>query len=164
MKDSDTFAAITLAGNILQFIVHVKDVYLGVEEARQLKTGFVLAERHQDALSRLGGVVDTVANDMTAIDDAASPNEKAMRDLGKRCIELSNEIQAEVDKQTTKEPASLFKTAKNAVWGEEVAKDLEQRTKDLDALLKSSLKTLLAHIRCLLTLILILLASSMHMQ
>ena len=87
---------------------------------------------------------------MTAIDECtASPNEKAMRDLGKRCIELANEIQVEVDSQTTKEPASLFKTAKNAVWGEETAKCLEQRTKDLDVLLKSSLKTLLAHIRYL---------------
>lgn len=145
--DSDTFAAITLAGHVLRFIVHVKDVYLGVEEARQLKTGFELAERHKDALTRLGGVVDSIADDMTAIDDCASPNEKAMRDLGKRCIELSNEIQAEVDSQTTKEPASLFKTAKNVVWGEETAKDLEQRTKDLDVLLKNSLKTLHAHIR-----------------
>lgn len=144
--DSDTFAAITLAGNVLQFIVHVKDVYLGVEEARQLKTGFALAERHQDGLSRLGGVIDTIVTNMAAIDDAASPNEKRMRDLGKRCVDLSNEIRAEVTSHTSKEPASLFKTAKSVVWGEETAKDLEQRTKDLDDLLRNTLKTLLTHI------------------
>ena len=150
LPSMDPFTAISLAGNILQFSIYLKDIYRQADEIRKSPAGF--SEKHQEILSassRFTDVVENITLDSSVIEDDASIPEKKIRDLGRRCVELAHDTQKDVESQAIKKPTSLIKTAKRVVLGTWNMTGLERRLQEVDELQKTLFKNLVAHIKYL---------------
>lgn len=144
----DPFTAISLAGNILKFVLYAKDILREGEDIPGSPTESTTKDQEFLSLSsRLTDAVNSITLYTNTTGDEASSTEKKIGDLGSRCIELADHIQNEVNTNAAKSP-SLLNTAKSALWGDRgnIA-DPEKQKKELEEIRNTLLKHLITHIR-----------------
>ncbi|KAK0616630.1 small s protein [Immersiella caudata] len=147
----DPFTAISLAGNILQFITFVKTIYKTARELQKSATGLAKADEalHWSA-SELQTIVDNITAGVGSIPDhpgrSNNSSDLRIRELGRQCREISEELVSDLGKKGTQNKFSFLDAVKSAMRRAANQSELDEKTKRLNDVQNALFKHLVAHI------------------
>ncbi|KAF7549483.1 hypothetical protein G7Z17_g6349 [Cylindrodendrum hubeiense] len=146
----DPFVATSLAGNIIQFALWAKDIYVQVRELQKSASGLTKNdERVQWSTSELQDITESIISGVDSLGLAASNSELQIRQLGEMCCNLSKELVGELQGTSVDGHQSMVKSVRRIVT-RVVAKrntsKIDEIMKDLDFLQETLFKHLIVHI------------------
>ncbi|KAM3541022.1 hypothetical protein ARSEF1564_006062 [Beauveria bassiana] len=143
----DPFTAVSLAGNILQFLASARSVYKQVAEIRSSVTG--LSQKNDAMLSsatELHDMAESITAGLQSFQGTMTGTEKSIRDIGQRCQQLSLELQEDIKNKAAKDRSSVLRATTSVIASSWKIPAAEKKLKELNELQKSLFKQLLIHI------------------
>ena len=144
----DPFTAVSLAGNILQFLASARSVYKQVAEIRSSVTG--LSQKSDAMLSsatELHDMAESISVGMNSFQGAMTGTERNIRDIGDRCQQLSLELQEEIKTRAAKDRSSVLRATTSVIASSWKMPAADKKLKELNELEKTLFKLLLIHVR-----------------
>ncbi|KAK3319488.1 small s protein [Cercophora scortea] len=143
----DPFVATSLAGNIIQFVLWAKAIYVQVREVQKSAIG--LTKRHEEitwSATELQTIVDRIAAG-TEAPDPARPNERRIHELGQQCQALAKELVNDLQTAGTasKGRPNFFRAAHGVLKGSRGV-TINGKPKTLERVESALFKHLIAHI------------------
>ncbi|KAJ6781665.1 hypothetical protein PWT90_01415 [Aphanocladium album] len=146
----DPFTAVSLAGNILQFLASARSVYKQLNQIRSSVGGFT--EKQEEMLSLasdLENASERIASSSRSSQAAGmtmTSTEKRIRELGDECQQLSRELQEHIRTKASKDRSSLLRASTSIIMGTWKLPEADKKLKRLMDLQKTLFKLLLAHV------------------
>lgn len=148
----DPFAAISLAGNILQFVVYAKDCYVQIKRIQKSAKG--MSQKDEQAVEstiQMNEVLDSVTGGIKTLESGGvgslTSTERKIRDVGKKCEQLASELRDDIERKATKNKSSVLRSTASIISATWKAPELDQKLNELDTLQNHLFRFLLAHIR-----------------
>lgn len=144
----DPFAAVSLAGNILQFLAAAKYVYKQVTEIRSSVTG--ITKKNEDMLSLaadLETVAESISAGMQSFHGTLSATEKRIRELGAECQELAIDLQKDIKRRAAKDRSNALRATTSVIIASWKVPEADKKLKKLNELQTTLFKLLSAHMR-----------------
>lgn len=144
----DPFTAVSLAGNILQFLASAKSVYKQVAEIRSSVTG--ISNKNEEMLSLatdLQDITDRVSTGINSFQEPIGITEKKIREIGAECQQLAREVQEDIRNRAQKDKTNLLRATTSVIRGSWKVTDAEKKLKRLHDMQKTLFKHLFTHLR-----------------
>lgn len=144
----DPFAALNVAANIIQFVGYARDVCLQVREIRTSAAGTTKKDSDDVwALAELHTMVDSLGDRIVALEKAPTDAERKIRDLGRKCQQLSQTITEDIEKKSAKANANVFSAAEVVLKMRWKTKKIDDKLAELNDIQDTLFKNLIIHIR-----------------
>ncbi|KAJ3479449.1 hypothetical protein NLG97_g8318 [Lecanicillium saksenae] len=143
----DPLTAMSLVGNILQFIAAARTTYKQVAEIRSSVTG--LTKKNSEMLAtaaELRGIAEDMSAGMQSFRGPMTPTEERIHHIGTRCQELAQEIEENIRGKAMKDPSNVIKIATAVIKSTWKASDTEKKLREVNDLQNSLVKLGVAQI------------------
>lgn len=144
----DPFAVLNAAGNIAQFVEYSRDVYVQIREIRSSASG--ITRRNTDLMwsaSELHDMVDNITYDMSSFEQANTPTEKRIRDIGWKCQDLAKDLRRDIERKSSKDRDHFFTAFKSVAFRHWKHNEIDDKLEQLERLQDTLFKNLMVHIR-----------------
>lgn len=130
------FAAVALAGNILQFVAFAKDCYVQVKQIQESpKDMTAMNAAVLEQTNMVDEFLDSVSAGTKAFgDEDLASTEERMRDAGKECQCLALELREDIKSKAVKPQSGAFRVTANVLMGKLKLSNIQQKLNDLGSL------------------------------
>lgn len=144
----DPFTAISLAGNILQFLVYAKDCCVEIREIQKSSRGLSHNNvRLLESTERMEELVDSVSNGTKYFEQSGTTTERRIRDAGLKCQQLALEIRQYVEGKAVKAGGGILQATASVLSGSRKTSAIDMKLKEMENLRSHLFQLLLTHIR-----------------
>lgn len=144
----DPFTAVSLAGNILQFLASAKSVYKQVAEIRSSVAG--ISKKNEEMLSLaadLQDITERISTGILSLQEPIDITERRIREIGAECQQLAKEVQEDIRNRAMKDKSNFLRATTSVIRGSWKVTDAEKKLKRLHDMQKTLSKYLFTHIR-----------------
>lgn len=144
----DPFTVLNAAGNIAQFMEYTRDCYVQIREIRSSTSG--ITRRNTDLMwsaSELHDMVDNIAYDIGCFENATTPTERKIRDIGWKCQELAKDLRQYIERKASKDKANFLTAFKSVAFKNWKPNEIDTKLGELERLQDALFKNLMVHIR-----------------
>lgn len=144
----DPFTAVSLAGNILQFLIYAKDCCVEITEIQRSTRGLSVKNvRLLESTERMDELVDSVSAGTKALEQSRTTTEQRIRDAGLKCQQIALVIRQYVEGKVVKKGGGILQATASALSGSRKTSAIDMKLKEMENLRTHLFQLLLAHVR-----------------
>ncbi|KAL2679256.1 hypothetical protein Neosp_010023 [[Neocosmospora] mangrovei] len=139
--------AVSLAANVIQFIVFAKECYVIIREIRSSTKG--LTKKDEESLnstSRREEMLGLISAGMGSLEGELTRTEQQIRDIAGRCQRMASDLREDIESGSVKDRSNLLELASNLVKRKRKRDEVDRKLAEWEELRKHLFRLLIIHI------------------
>lgn len=144
----DPFTAVSLAGNILQFLIYAKDCCVEIRQIQKSSLGLSTKNiRLLESTERMDELVDSVSDGTKSLEHSRTTTEQRIRDAGLKCQQLAQEIRQYVEGKAVKNGGGVLQATASALSRSRKSSAIDMKLKEMENIRSHLFQLVLTHLR-----------------
>ncbi|UPK92585.1 hypothetical protein LCI18_003520 [Fusarium solani-melongenae] len=143
----EAIEAVSLAANILQFIVFAKGCYVEIREIRASAKGLTKNDaKLLNSTSEREEMLGSISAGLSSPEGELTPTQQQIRNIAGRCQQMASDLREDIESRSVKDHSNVWKTAFNVATRRHKIPEVEKKIAEWEDLKKDLFRLLTIHI------------------